>query len=479
MTLPTSPPPDAPPEEADVPAAARFWANLDRINRAIQGTQDLDAMMARVLDEVLAVFACDRAYLLYPCDPKAETWSVPMERTRPQYPGAGAGNQTIAMDPDIAAKLDLLLKSDGVLTFGPGSDRPLPAEIAARFGFKSLMSVALYPRSGQPWEFGIQQCSFDRIWSAEEERQLLEVGRRITDALTHLLIFRDLQDALTVVENSPTVLFRWKNEENWPVAYVSSNVQRQFGYNPEDLRSGKIVYGDLIHPDDRTRIEHEVADHLAAGDSRYTQEYRILAADGSVHWLVDHTTISRDEGGNILHIEGAVTDQTKRKLAEQALEETRLLFQGIVEQSPIPMAIAKPTGELTFNRACAEQLRTYDEPTFVQGVKLQEMKQPWRDFDPQGNPVDLNDLPLARALRGETTQNVELKVVRKDGSERWQIVNGAPIHDDRGRLIAGFVAFPDITERWGGPHSLDSLGAKICKRLVAVGGSAVGLMDLF
>jgi len=65
-----------------------FFESMDRINRAIQGTNVLEQMMSDVLDEVLSIFDCDRAWLFHPCDPEAESWQVPMERTRPSSPAS-------------------------------------------------------------------------------------------------------------------------------------------------------------------------------------------------------------------------------------------------------------------------------------------------------------------------------------------------------------------------------------------------------
>ncbi|MDP3427390.1 MAG: PAS domain-containing protein, partial [Humidesulfovibrio sp.] len=48
---------------------------------------------------------------------------------------------------------------------------------------------------------------------------------------------------------------------------------------------------------------------------------------------------------------------------------------------------------------------------------------------------------------GETTKNELYRVVRKDGQTRWSIDCAAPIHGADGRIIAAFVAFPDITDR--------------------------------
>ncbi len=65
-----------------------FLESMDVIDRAIQGTSDLEQMMGDALDVVLVTFRCDRAWLVYPCDPEADFHRVRMERTRPEYVGA-------------------------------------------------------------------------------------------------------------------------------------------------------------------------------------------------------------------------------------------------------------------------------------------------------------------------------------------------------------------------------------------------------
>ncbi len=143
-------------------------------------------------------------------------------------------------------------------------------------------------------------------------------------------------------------------------------------------------------------------------------------------------------------------DNLETRIAERVRElaDTQKLFEAVINQSPIPMAIATPEGDLKiYNEACCEQLGFDDEPSIKPGINLFNIKQPWKDYDSEGNLVPVQELPLALALQGKTTNDLEIKVVRKDGTERWEIVNAAPIYDVAGNLIAGFVAFPDITKR--------------------------------
>src|SRR5208283_989487 len=80
-----------------------FFQNMDRINRALQGTNDLEQMMSDVLDAMLSIFDCDRACFTYPCDPEAPSWRVVMEQTRPEFPGSFALGTNLPIDHELAA----------------------------------------------------------------------------------------------------------------------------------------------------------------------------------------------------------------------------------------------------------------------------------------------------------------------------------------------------------------------------------------
>jgi len=179
--------------EANRLAHLRFFESLDLVNRALQGTSDLEQMMSDVLDAVLEVFGCDRAWLVYPCDPASATYRVPMERTRPEYPGALARGLELPVDPETARVLEAVRASNGPVTFGPGLQQPLPAVLSERFRVQSQIAVAVYPKVSLPWVFGLHQCSFRRTWTPDDGRLLQEIGRRLGDALTSLRTYRDLE----------------------------------------------------------------------------------------------------------------------------------------------------------------------------------------------------------------------------------------------------------------------------------------------
>jgi PAS domain S-box-containing protein len=176
---------------------SRRWGgeSMDRVNRAIQGTSDLEQMMSDVLDAALSIFGCDRAWLVYPCDPEALSHGVKMQRTRPEFPGLWDVGVDVPVDAEMADVLRTVRASNGPVRFAPGSDHPLPANLAERLGIQSRIVMALYPKGDQPYMFGLSQCSYPRIWTPHEERVFQEIGRRLADALTSLSIFRSLRES--------------------------------------------------------------------------------------------------------------------------------------------------------------------------------------------------------------------------------------------------------------------------------------------
>jgi PAS domain S-box-containing protein len=141
-----------------------------------------------------------------------------------------------------------------------------------------------------------------------------------------------LKSANLVVESSPAVLFRWKAEAGWPVAYVSQNV-KQFGYTPEELMTGKTSYTSVVHPDDLARVADEVKEHSESGVKKFRQEYRIVTKAGKTIWTDDRTTIERDSKGKIKFYQGVILDITEKKLAELSLAESERRYKHFVNQT--------------------------------------------------------------------------------------------------------------------------------------------------
>jgi len=121
------------------------------------------------------------------------------------------------------------------------------------------------------------------------------------------------------------------------------------------------------------------------------------------------------------------------------------LLEAVFEQAPFPIALVATDGTLlNMNSACAETLKNQD---IQPGINISEANSRWRYFDVNGDRIPFEQLPLLKALQGKETKNMEIRVLNEQNQERWEIVTSSPIYDRNGKLIAGFLTFPDITER--------------------------------
>ena len=103
-----------------------FLESLDRINRAMQGTQDLEQMLGDVLDAVLAIFACDRVTLgTYSGAPEVTSFSVAARRERAGCAGPVLPGVEYPIGEDLRALPRALQAAGGPVQFHPGSTPPL------------------------------------------------------------------------------------------------------------------------------------------------------------------------------------------------------------------------------------------------------------------------------------------------------------------------------------------------------------------
>ena len=182
--------------EEDRHAHLWFLESMDRINRAMQGTNDVEQMMSDVLDVTLSIFASDRVWVLYPCDPEAASWRMVVARTRPEFPFAfyQRPEGAPAFD-DMRPAFRAARASAGPIRLDATSEPPLPELAMQRSGVQSALIMALHPKVGEPYLLGLSQCSYARAWTDQEERLFQEIGRRLADALTTMLVLRDLRES--------------------------------------------------------------------------------------------------------------------------------------------------------------------------------------------------------------------------------------------------------------------------------------------
>ncbi|AKB18009.1 MULTISPECIES: GAF domain-containing protein [unclassified Methanosarcina] len=126
------------------------------------------------------------------------------------------------------------------------------------------------------------------------------------------------KELISVINKVPVTVFLWRPEKYWPAEFVSENI-KQFGYTVEEFTSGKLLYGNIVHPDDLERVERELSRRIEEEYVDFSQEYRILTKSGEVRWVDERTFIEADENGVVKYLKGIILDITGRKRKEKLL----------------------------------------------------------------------------------------------------------------------------------------------------------------
>src|SRR5258708_24622352 len=164
---------------------------------------------------------------------------------------------------------------------------------------------------------GVRQCGDPRAWTPQEERLFQEIGRRLEDVLTSLLMFRHLGESERRLEEAQRIshVGYWERDLATNRYTWSDEQYRIFGLRPQESILTFDDVQELLHPADRETRAAAVAEALRGG-RRYDVEYRVARPDGEMRFVRSEGDVVRDEAGRLLRVFGTVQDITDRKRGE-------------------------------------------------------------------------------------------------------------------------------------------------------------------
>ena len=124
----------------------------------------------------------------------------------------------------------------------------------------------------------------------------------------------------TLVEHIPVVAYIDRADGTDAPLYTSPQIEGLLGYTQEEASRGRL-WRERLYPKDRERVL--AADDLfeKEGAERFREEYRLLAKDGSVVWVLEDAMLVKDATtGDPLYWQGILYDISERKEAEERLE---------------------------------------------------------------------------------------------------------------------------------------------------------------
>ncbi|MBW6498435.1 MAG: PAS domain S-box protein [Bacteroidales bacterium] len=141
----------------------------------------------------------------------------------------------------------------------------------------------------------------------------------------------------TLMSNLPGMAYRCKNDKQWTMLFVSKVCKELTGYPEEAIENNNLIsFGEIIHPADRQRIWNEVQEKLFL-KKPYPLLYRIITASGQVKWVWEQAVGIFDDEGELMFVEGFITNITEQHNAEKALKDYNELLRSILDNISFPV----------------------------------------------------------------------------------------------------------------------------------------------
>ncbi|MDO8787935.1 MAG: EAL domain-containing protein [Sulfuritalea sp.] len=210
------------------------------------------------------------------------------------------------------------------------------------------------------------------------------------------------------------------------------------GYSESEIGDSFGEWSGRLHPEDRGRIQRQLAIHLSGGSTLLCEECRLRCKDGSHKSVVIRIkTVEHAADGKPLRLVGTQTDVFTRKRVEQLADENAERYRVLSEQLPLPMLIHVAGVIQHLNKECVKLLGGKTAEEFCGGSILHVIHP-----DYQSAAMER----VQRILQGDQcVESIELKLIRQDGSETWVETTGIATSFAGQRAIC--VVGKDINDR--------------------------------
>jgi two-component system cell cycle sensor histidine kinase/response regulator CckA len=247
-------------------------------------------------------------------------------------------------------------------------------------------------------------------------------------------------DLHRLINQLPGMVFACKPEEGWPLTWVSEGCLSLCGYSTAELLAGDgLQYDRITFYEDRSAVLATTQE--AARERReYFVEYRILTKSGDLKWVWEkgHGVYGGD--GELVSLEGFVTDITSLKLSELSLKESAQRLHSIFENSAEGIFQSSANGTYQKVNPALARIYGFSSPEAMMteftdiGQQLYVDPQRRRQF-------------VALLERRDRVSHFESEVWRRDGTKIWISENARAVRDEQGALLYYEGSVEDITGR--------------------------------
>lgn len=132
-------------------------------------------------------------------------------------------------------------------------------------------------------------------------------------------LIKELKYVDLLVEYGRIVIFKWRNDEDLTVDYLSKSIN-SYGYQASEFQKKEINYFDFVYEEDIQVLQDGISTAIKNDEKSFTLTYRVKDKNGDIRWIFNRTIFLKDDFGNIAHLYGYISDITEMKLTEEQLK---------------------------------------------------------------------------------------------------------------------------------------------------------------
>ncbi|MDP4092477.1 MAG: ATP-binding protein [Bacillota bacterium] len=227
--------------------------------------------------------------------------------------------------------------------------------------------------------------------------------------------------------------------------------QMYLNYLPEPYNVMDIAYGkgvsEIIPEFNVSPVETVFNDIALNGKSRHVKESKGIMGSGNHYW--DSTLIPIVYNNQVKFIVSVLEDVTERVVLKgdfatqsKLLSQEEFKFKAIIENMFDGLLIFdKQCKLIAYNRLAGEKMNSlFPDMEYLRcGCKNAEFNQCDRRI------INNTEYPAYRVVKGEKLTGYEVKI-KKGDAIIYAEINGTPVYDEEGELIAGILCCRDLTE---------------------------------
>ncbi|MEJ0087558.1 MAG: EAL domain-containing protein [Pseudomonadota bacterium] len=322
-------------------------------------------------------------------------------------------------------------------------DQAIEAKRLAELQIGSVLMIAFRVSGVPAGILGLANALPRGAWDVNLQLLLKLLGNSLASGLEKLKVenrLHKLEERLELAQGAANDgLWDFDIESN--EVHFSPRWKQMLGY-PVDALLDSPDWRSLVHPEDMSRVQSAIRDHVAGKSPIFESVHRMKHRNGDWRWVVSRAKARVDEHGRLLRLVGVELDITERKLYEEALFREKESAQITLQSIGDGVVTTDANSTVDYINPVAEQLTG------------------WRLEDAMGRPIE----EIYRAFHEETCEPLEnplsvsirrtrpiksvrpMLLIRRDGNELYVESTAAPIRDGAGAVSGGVLVFHDVTE---------------------------------